>query len=68
MIYRTKDGDVLDLICRKHYGDAPYQVEAVLAANIGLAAKGPVLHSGILIDLPELPELAPEKPTIRLWD
>lgn len=68
MIYRTKDGDVLDQVCAKHYGDAPYSVEDVLAANPGLAAHGPVLSSGILIELPAALETAQEKPTIRLWD
>lgn len=68
MIYRTKDGDVLDQVCAKHYGDAPYSVEAVLASNPGLAAHGPVMCSGILIDFPVVTETAQEKPTIRLWD
>lgn len=68
MIYRTKDGDVLDQVCAKHYGDAPYSVEEVLEANPGLAAHGPVLSSGILIELPAVQETAQEKPTIRLWD
>ncbi len=47
MIYSTKDGDVLDQVCAKHYGDAAYSVEDALAANPGLAAYGPVLISGI---------------------
>lgn len=68
MIYRTKDGDVLDQICAKHYGDAPYRVEDVLAANPGLAAHGPVMVSGLLITLPVVEETAEERPTIRLWD
>lgn len=37
MIYRTKDGDVLDQLCARHYGDTPYRVEDVIAANPGLA-------------------------------
>lgn len=66
MIYRTKDGDMLDLICRNFYGDAPYSVEAVLDANAGLAKLGPVLPSGTLIDLPPAQPIT--TPTIRLWD
>ena len=66
MKYRTKHGDMLDLICRNYYGDSPYSVEAVLDANPRLADLGPVLPSGVLIDLPEA---APAEPaTIRLWD
>ncbi|MFI0396046.1 tail protein X [Paracoccus jiaweipingae] len=68
MKYRTKDGDVLDAICAKHYGDTPHQVEDVLAANPGLAALGPVLPSGLIINLPEIEDTAQERPTIRLWD
>ena len=68
MIYRTKDGDVLDHICAKHYADAPYSIEAVLAANLGLATHGPVMQSGLLIALPEVADTAPEAPTVRLWD
>lgn len=66
MRYRTKDGDVLDLICRHHYGDAPHSVEAVHDANPGLAAHGPILPAGIVIDLPEAQPAEPQ--TIRLWD
>jgi len=68
MIYRTKDGDVLDQVCAKHYGDAPYRVEDVLAANRGLASHGPVMASGLLITLPAVEKTAKELPTIRLWD
>ncbi len=68
MKYRTKDGDVLDQVCAKHYGDAPYNIEDVLAANPSLAAHGPVMRSGLLIELPVVEESAPEAPTIRLWD
>ena len=67
MKYRTKDGDVLDAICAKHYGDLPWRIEDVIKANPGLAALGPVLASGLLINLPEVEETAQEMPTIRLW-
>lgn len=68
MRYRTKDGDVLDQVCTKHYGDAPWRIEDVLAANPGLATHGPVMTSGLIIDLPAVEETAPEQTTIRLWD
>jgi phage tail protein X len=68
MKYRTKDGDVLDAICAKHYGDTPHQMEDVIAANPGLASLGPVLPSGLIIELPEIEDTAQERPTIRLWD
>lgn len=65
--YRTKDGDMLDRLCWKHYGRSRGVVEAVLEANPGLAGIGPVLPAGIEIALPDLP--APTKAAaIRLWD
>lgn len=68
MIYRTKDGDVLDAICDRHYVDVRYNIDEVLAANPGLAAHGPVLPSGVLVVLPVVETAAPSRPTIRLWD
>lgn len=67
MKYRTKDGDVLDAICAQHYGDRAWRIEDVIAANPGLSALGPVLPSGVIVDLPEVADTAPEIPTIRLW-
>ena len=67
-LIRTTDGDVLDKICRDHYGPAAYNVEAVYQANPGLAALGPVLPAGILITLPQQAGAVPKRPVIRLWD
>ena len=66
--YRSQAGDVLDHICWRHYGrEAP--VAAVLAANPGLAAHGPVLPAGIVIALPPLPAPAlPHRERVRLFD
>lgn len=66
MKYRSKDGDVLDLICHRYYGDSIYSVEAVYDVNPGLADYGPILPSGVVIDLPDAEVAEPE--TIRLWD
>ena len=52
--YRTRDGDMLDWICWKHYGQTEGAVEAVLDANPHLADLGPVYEAGTLITLPEL--------------
>lgn len=63
--HTTLSGDVLDAICKAHYG-AEDRVEAVLDANPGLADLGPVLPRGVVVELPDLP--APETaPQIRLW-
>ena len=64
--YVTRDGDVLDDICLRVYGEQkPGQVEAVLAANPGLADRGVLLPSGVLIILPALE--AQGEVTVRLW-
>jgi len=67
LTYRTKDGDMLDWICSKHYGRTSGAVEAVLEANPGLADLGPVYAAGTLILLPELPA-AESAATVKLWD
>lgn len=67
MKYRTKDGDVLDAICLAQYGSTTV-VPAVLAANRGLAALGPILSAGVLIELPEIEAEAQAGNTVRLWD
>lgn len=65
--YRTRDGDMLDEICHRHYGRTSGAVEAVLEANRGLVALGPVYGAGVVIVLPSLPA-KPSKKTVRLWD
>ncbi len=64
----TTDGDMLDAVCRLHYGPRPGAVEAVLAANPGLADRGPVLPAGVRIELPELAETPASSGAVRLWD
>ena len=65
--YRTKENDMLDWICWKHYGFQSGAVEIVLAANPELAEWGSFLPAGLLINLPEIQKSA-KKPTIKLWD
>ncbi|WP_372395126.1 tail protein X (plasmid) [Azospirillum sp. HJ39] len=62
---RTQQGDTVDLVALRHYGDTT-MVEAILAANPGLSAHGAKLPHGLAITLP------PAKPrtrpaTITLW-
>lgn len=69
MIYRTKDGDMLDRICWQYYERQDARVvEKVLEANPGLGDKGPVFDSGLTITLPDLDPEPAETSTIRLWD
>ena len=65
MIYRTKDGDMLDAICHSELGRADLVVQ-VLEANPHLADLGPVYPAGVLITLPTV-RAETTKPTVRLW-
>lgn len=65
---RTQQNDTVDALCWRHYGRTAGVVEAVLDANPGLADKGPVLPSGLLVTLPELLAAAPERQMVNLWD
>lgn len=67
VIYRTREGDVLDWICWKHYKKQSGVVEAVLEANNGLANFGDILPAGLEIILPEL-SLPETDQLVRLWD
>lgn len=64
----TQDGDMLDEACWRYYGRQGGAVEAVLAANPGLAARGAVYPAGQPIALPDLAQ--PRRPVrdwVRLW-
>lgn len=64
----TSDNEMLDDICRRHYGAVPGSVEAALDANPGLAELGPLLPAGLLVELPELSAEERRGETVRLWD
>ena len=66
--YQTRDGDVIDDVCRRFYGREAGAVEAVLEANPGLADLGTVLPAGTVVKLPELPRPLETIPTVKLWD
>lgn len=66
-LYKTSQGDTLDYICWKHYGQQSGAVEVVLLANPGLADLGPVLPLNTEITLPVLAQPAREAKPIRLW-
>ncbi|OPG75671.1 phage tail protein [Pseudomonas ogarae] len=63
---RTSDGDLLDTVCHHYYGHLNGTVEAVLAANQGLADEPQPFRAGVIILLPDLPAQTLEG--IRLWD
>lgn len=65
--YNAMQGDTLDLICWRFYGQQSGAVELVLDANQGLADLGPVIPTGTAIVLPDLPKPSTELQPIRLW-
>lgn len=60
--------ETADMICRREYGDESGYVEAVLAANPGLAAIGPALPMGTIVVLPEIAAAFEVTPVVTLWD
>lgn len=67
MKYRAMPGDMLDAICHRYYEGRPGATELVLEANPGLAALGPVIPTGTVIELPDLPERKDEGRVV-LWE
>ena len=65
--YFTKENDMVDWICWKHYGRQSGAVEEVYAVNPNLAEWGSYLPAGLIILLPVLSSDDTEQP-IRLWD
>lgn len=63
---RTSEGDVLDTLCQHYYGHLNGTVEAVLAANQGLADEPQPYRAGVLIMLPALSVTSDR--TLMLWD
>ena len=64
----TIDGDILDLICHRYYGQHKGTVEAALAANPGLASVPQPYTAGIEILLPDRPVTDRSQQTIALWE
>ncbi|HMV53644.1 MAG TPA: tail protein X [Plasticicumulans sp.] len=64
---RAQQGDTLDAICWRHYGRTAGVTERVLEANRDLAALGPVIPTGHVVELPTLPAAATAA-KVQLWD
>ncbi|MFP3016475.1 MAG: tail protein X [Wolbachia sp.] len=58
--YYTKENEMLDLICWKHYGYSSGAVEEVLLENPGLAEHGSFLPTGLRIKLPKIQKILKE--------
>lgn len=66
-IYTTRQGETVDLACSRHYGKTKDVTEAVLAANVGLAALGPILPMGTTIIMPPAPRRS-VRPLVKLYE
>jgi phage tail protein X len=62
--YATKEGDMLDWICWKHYGTTAV-LEQILAANPDLTDEK--LPAGIIVKLPYITSIK-SKNEIKLWN
>ena len=62
----ARQGDLVDLICWRHYGYTAEVTEQVLGANPGLSDYGPILPHGLPIQLPD-PAPRPAQ-SVQLWD
>ena len=67
MIYKTKDGDVLDEIVFRYYGKTAGFVERVLEMNRHLSDLGSVYRADVAIVLPDLGR-EEEKKEVTVWD
>lgn len=65
--YFTKDKEMLDYICWKHYGYSSGAVEVVLEKNPGLAEYGSFLPAGLKIKLPEIQKIS-QKSVVKILD
>ena len=68
MRIRSRDGDsVLSLLYRSTGRSDDAAIEALYDANPHIISMGPILMSGVEIDIPEFEELAPVK-VVNVWD
>ena len=66
--YVTIDGDMVDQIAWAKFGATSGAVEAIYAANEGLADLGPVLSAGVTILLPDLSATQKTASRVKLWE
>lgn len=59
--------DMVDAMCTRTYGDESGYVEAVLLANPGLAALGPIPPMGTVVKMPDI-QIESDTPVVTLWD
>ena len=66
IIYTTKDGDILDAICFKYYGESKGSTEKVIEANRHLANESEIFEAGVKVILPQINQNEKSE-VIKLW-
>jgi phage tail protein X len=66
--YTTRQGETVDLVCQAFYGRTADVTEAVLNANPGLAALGPVLPMTTQITMPVIATKPKARALIKLYE
>lgn len=66
--YYTRQNEMIDVICRRVYGEESGFVEKVLDANPGLADLPAPLPMGTRILLPDFPRESKSVKLVALWD
>jgi len=61
-------GDTIDLICWRYYGQTSGLVEQVLIANPLLATQEAILEMGTKVILPNIEVQQQTKQSVNLWD
>ncbi|MCV2441882.1 tail protein X [Acinetobacter bereziniae] len=61
-------GDTIDLICWRYYGQTSGVVEQVLIANPLLATQEAILEMGTKVILPNIEVQQQTKQSVNLWD
>ncbi|MGE4339444.1 MAG: tail protein X [Pigmentiphaga sp.] len=64
--YLTREGETLDAIAYRFYGDEQ-MVHMILAANPAITILPAKLPSGRILILPDAPASAGQVKTVRLW-
>jgi phage tail protein X len=68
MKVRASQGDTVDSLCWKFYGQTKGMNEIVLEANQGLAGIGAILPVGYEVNMPDSPPQVNSKQIIQLWE
>ncbi|MDZ4370113.1 MAG: tail protein X [Phenylobacterium sp.] len=67
-VVKALQGEPIDRLVWRVTGLGSPAIEAVLAANPGLAAVGHALPEGLEVTIPEIASAPAQAPMLQLWD